>query len=357
MIEIYNAISAISKQLSNEGISKDRSNQQQGYKFRGIDDCLNALASLLPEHGLVIIPSVLEREVIERQTKSGGSLFYVTVKVQFGFISTKDGSRHDAVVYGEAMDSADKATNKAMSAAYKYAVLLTFCIPTEGDNDADATTHEVAAKQTAALKAVQAKLEAKQAQPPAQAPKTSPEPAEGSLSWSDLANEYDTYHGGRKAKTLPMDAVTAWADQRKDLFSLGTDGSFYKVSTGNAPTLAKEPAFIWQIGKEASLGGHKGKAIETIPLDYLEWYVANGKKPDHLAAAKAELGRVAVSASANNLPLSGICEAYIEHIELCETVTECQTCTAQALTDSNLNVFEAKQIEEAGEKRLAFLRG
>src|SRR5690606_19364534 len=45
---------------------------------------------------------------------------------------------------GEAMDSADKATNKAMSAAYKYAAFQTFCIPTEGDNDADATTHEVA---------------------------------------------------------------------------------------------------------------------------------------------------------------------------------------------------------------------
>jgi hypothetical protein len=42
------------------------------------------------------------------------------------------------------MDSADKATNKAMSAAYKYACLQTFCIPTEGDNDADATTHQVA---------------------------------------------------------------------------------------------------------------------------------------------------------------------------------------------------------------------
>lgn len=46
--------------------------------------------------------------------------------------------------FGEAMDSADKATNKAMSAAYKYAALMAFAIPTEGDNDADATTYEVA---------------------------------------------------------------------------------------------------------------------------------------------------------------------------------------------------------------------
>jgi hypothetical protein len=42
------------------------------------------------------------------------------------------------------MDMADKATNKAMSAAYKYACLQAFCIPTEGDNDADASTPDVA---------------------------------------------------------------------------------------------------------------------------------------------------------------------------------------------------------------------
>ena len=139
---VYTAISHVSDALSHEGISKDRSNQQQGYKFRGIDDCLNAISSLLPLHGLVVIPTVLERDVVERQTKQGGNLFYVTVKVQFSFVSTLDGSRHDAVLYGEAMDSADKATNKAMSAAYKYCVLLTFCVPTEAE-DADSVTHDV----------------------------------------------------------------------------------------------------------------------------------------------------------------------------------------------------------------------
>jgi len=143
---VYTSIQNVSLALAKHGIAKDRSNQQQGYKFRGIDDCLNALASLLPAHNLVIVPTVLEREVVERTTKSGGALFYVTVKVQFSFISSLDGSRHDAVLYGEAMDSADKATNKAMSAAYKYAVLLTFCVPTEGEShDADEVTHEVVA--------------------------------------------------------------------------------------------------------------------------------------------------------------------------------------------------------------------
>ena len=143
-MKIYNAVSKVSGVLAKAGISKDRSNQQQGYKFRGIDDCLNALAPLLAEHGVIIYPEVLERGVIERETRNGGALFYVTVKVKYTF-AADDGSSFPVTTYGEAMDSADKATNKAMSAAYKYAVIQTFCIPTEGDNDADAHTHEVMA--------------------------------------------------------------------------------------------------------------------------------------------------------------------------------------------------------------------
>ena len=145
--QVYVAIAAVTKEMSKFGISKDRKNQQQGYQFRGIDDVYNALSPVLAENNLCIIPRMIERDLLERSTKSGNALFYVTVKAEFDFVSAVDGSMHTAVTYGEAMDSADKATNKAMSAAYKYAAFQTFCIPTEGDNDADATTHDVAAKQ------------------------------------------------------------------------------------------------------------------------------------------------------------------------------------------------------------------
>jgi hypothetical protein len=73
----------------------------------------------------------------------GNALFYVTVEAEFDFVSSIDGSKHTVTMFGEAMDSGDKATNKAMSAAYKYAMFQAFCIPTEGDNDADAQTHTV----------------------------------------------------------------------------------------------------------------------------------------------------------------------------------------------------------------------
>ena len=123
------------------------------------------------------------------------------------------------------------------------------------------------------------------------------------------------------------------------------------------PVVAQESAFMWRTGKEPAQGGHKGQAIEAIDLNYLQWYATNGKLADHVAAAKAELERAATQPQATPPTRSGICEAYLEQIGLCETITECQTVTADALTDSNLDVFEAKQVEEAGEKRMTELRG
>lgn len=144
-MKVYQAITAVQGDLAKEGISKNRKNQQQGYNFRGIDDVYNVLSPLLAKHGLCILPRILSRSVTERETQKGGVLFYVTVEAEFDFVCAEDGSKHTVKTFGEAMDSADKATNKAMSAAYKYAAFQAFAIPTEGDNDADGTTHEVKA--------------------------------------------------------------------------------------------------------------------------------------------------------------------------------------------------------------------
>ena len=141
--KVYLAIVKAMGLIAKEGISKGRKNQQQGYNFRGIDDVYNALAPILSDCQLCILPRVLSRELIERESAKGNALFYVTLAVEFDIVSAEDGSMHTVKTYGEAMDSADKATNKAMSAAYKYMAMEVFCIPTEGDNDADATTHEV----------------------------------------------------------------------------------------------------------------------------------------------------------------------------------------------------------------------
>ena len=144
-MKVYEKIAAVTADLSKIGISKDSKNAQQGYQFRGIDQVYGALSPLLSKHGLCILPRVKDRQVLERQTKSGGALFYTTLIVEFDFVAAEDGSKHTVITVGEAMDSGDKSSNKAMSAAYKYAAFQNFCIPTEADNDADATTHEVAA--------------------------------------------------------------------------------------------------------------------------------------------------------------------------------------------------------------------
>ncbi len=145
-MKVYQAINKVQAALATDGISKGRTNQQQGYQFRGIDDVYNALAPQLAKHGLCILPRVTRREVVERVNAKGTALFYVTVAADFDFVCAEDGSKHTVSTYGEAMDSGDKATNKAMSAAYKYACMQAFSIPTEGDNDADAHTHEVKAQ-------------------------------------------------------------------------------------------------------------------------------------------------------------------------------------------------------------------
>lgn len=139
---VLGAIAAVMEEIGKTGIAKDRDNQQQKYKFRGIDDVYNAIAPLLAKHKLIILPEVMSREKTERTTDRGTVLFYVAVQVKFRLVCSIDGSEIIVTMPGEAMDAGDKATNKAMSAAYKYMAMQTFCIPTEGDNDADATTHE-----------------------------------------------------------------------------------------------------------------------------------------------------------------------------------------------------------------------
>lgn len=139
---VYACINAVSRDIANAGgIAKTRVNEQQHFKFRGIEDVQNALAPLLAQHGLVILPRCLSRQVVERQARGGGALFTVVVEVEFDIVCVADGSMHVVRTYGEAMDSADKATNKSLSAAYKYMAFQTFCIPTAGD-DADAVTHD-----------------------------------------------------------------------------------------------------------------------------------------------------------------------------------------------------------------------
>lgn len=136
------AIHAIAAELSKVGIAKDSHNKEQNFRFRGIDAVMNKLAPLLVQHKLLIIPRFFDRVLTERATKSGSIMFNIALRGEFHFVSVEDGTEVVANTIGEGQDMADKATNKAMAVAYKYAVFQTFCIPLEASDDPDGDSHE-----------------------------------------------------------------------------------------------------------------------------------------------------------------------------------------------------------------------
>ena len=139
---IYKAINDV--MLEAATVSKNKRNTQPnggGYLYRGIDDVMNVFNPLLAKHGVFVVPEVLNGQREERVSSKGNNLIYSILNVRFRFYAT-DGTYVDAVVQGEGMDSGDKASNKAMSVAFKYALFQTFCIPTEDMSDPDAETHE-----------------------------------------------------------------------------------------------------------------------------------------------------------------------------------------------------------------------
>ena len=136
-MNIYEAINAIMQK--GYAVGKDRKNEQQRFFYRGIDDVMNVFQPLMAEAGIFMVPEVLEAKREDRQTAKGGNLIYSVLKVKYTFYAS-DGSGVSATVIGEGMDSGDKASNKAMAVAMKYALFQVFCIPTEEMDDPDAAT-------------------------------------------------------------------------------------------------------------------------------------------------------------------------------------------------------------------------
>lgn len=162
--DIYESIAAVMADIG--AVGKNSKNSQQGFMFRGIDAVMNALSPALIKNKMFVVPRILNTERDERVNKNGTTLFYVRCTIEYTFYA-EDGSHLEAVVIGEGMDAGDKATNKAMSIAFKYACFQVFCIPTEEMVDPDAECHEVKPKE-------------KKAEPKAE-PKTEPQVDENAL--------------------------------------------------------------------------------------------------------------------------------------------------------------------------------
>ncbi len=165
--KIFEAISNVMAEIG--AIGKEKKNQQQGFMYRGIDDVMNALQPALVKHKVFIAPEVISEQREERASKNGGVMFSVRLEISYKFYTT-DGSFIETKVIGEAMDSGDKATNKAMSIGYKYACFQVFCIPTEEMKDPDAEIHEPAPKDAKPTKQVDKPKAQEQTKPEKQKP-------------------------------------------------------------------------------------------------------------------------------------------------------------------------------------------
>lgn len=139
---IYASLAKVMAEVGH--IGKTRKNQAQNYQFRGVDDVVAHVQDIMAQHGVLCVPRVVERERDIVPSKSGGSMASVRLLVEHTFYAA-DGSSVVCTTLGEAMDSGDKASNKAMSAALKYALTETLLIPTyEVDRDTEEHSPQVA---------------------------------------------------------------------------------------------------------------------------------------------------------------------------------------------------------------------
>lgn len=135
---IYSKMVSVMKDIG--PVSKDQKNSAQGFKFRGIDQFVNAVHPALVKHGIFVTTEVLdytsELKEVERSSGKRGVDKHVAIKMKYTF-NAEDGSSISSTVPAEGLDSGDKATNKALSAALKYALIQTFQVPTEDMEEAD----------------------------------------------------------------------------------------------------------------------------------------------------------------------------------------------------------------------------
>ena len=138
-LPIAQAMSAIMKDVG--AIAKKDKNTSQGFNFRGIDSVVNAVSPALQKYGVIVVPSVEDYEYATVEIgRNRTAMGHVKVKVTYTFIGA-NGDAIKATVVGEAMDSGDKATAKAMSVAFRTALLQSLSLPTD-EADPDATSYE-----------------------------------------------------------------------------------------------------------------------------------------------------------------------------------------------------------------------
>lgn len=123
-----------------QAVPKSDRNTQQGFEFRGIDAIINAVGPAFRTHHVVVIPLAVETRYRDVTTAKDKPARECMVMVTYRFYGPA-GDFLDVQVPGEALDMGDKGTAKAMSVAYRIALIQALCLPT-GDHDPDQDTYE-----------------------------------------------------------------------------------------------------------------------------------------------------------------------------------------------------------------------
>ena len=145
---IYNSIMSISNDIT--ALPKNSENTTQGWKFRGIDDLYNTLHPLFVKHKVFITSKIINSSR-EQHITNNKILLWSMLDIEFTFHAI-DGTHIRTVTRGEGMDwGSDKASNKSMSAALKYALMQMFLIPTEDIIDGDYDNPTITPKNTAQI--------------------------------------------------------------------------------------------------------------------------------------------------------------------------------------------------------------
>ena len=136
---IYEALAGAMADVG--AVRKEQVNQHQRFNFRGVDAVVNAVSPAFRKHGIIVAPTLIEKELRESRTSKGATMANVYVTVRYTFYGPA-GDHIEATVAAESFDSGDKATAKAMSVAFRTALLQTLALPTDEIDDPDHHTYE-----------------------------------------------------------------------------------------------------------------------------------------------------------------------------------------------------------------------
>lgn len=134
---VVEALAAVMKEVT--VVAKGDKNDFHNFLFRGIDRVINQVGPALRSHGVVVLPELRDLSTRDVTTSNNKLTREVTVTVAYTFYGP-DGDHLVCVVPGEAQDSGDKAVSKAMSVAFRTALIQALAIPTE-QQDPDAQSY------------------------------------------------------------------------------------------------------------------------------------------------------------------------------------------------------------------------